>query len=1046
MRLVKSKQRSTLIVSAMIALALVLAIEARGERLPIKSYSVVEGLPQELVNGIMQDSQGFIWFCTALGISRFDGYRFTNYGTKDGLSFPGVNKIIETRSGVYWIATNGGGACRFNPRLGGPAFARPGPHSRFTVYGVGDEVATNRVNALYEDREGRLWAGTDGGLFVFDEGKDGFVRVELGIEGQQDRSVMVWAFVQDHEGSLWIGSTAWLTRRLPDGRLLNYSVQFGEGGNTVSALLEDSNERLWIGTRRGLIVLKPDPLSSIEPRRLAWKRLRRSAIGRGEPQRLPEAHSDACLYLAADRPGHDDVRAMRRTADGHIWVGAGAGRLIEFDGKGFRRYTTAHGLTDDRVSSILEDRDGNLWLSSSGALKLTRKGFITYRKEDGLAHNSVPLVFENRAGEFFAVSGDWRINRFEGDRFSAVRLNLPSRIPDSEWRGYRSVIQDHTGEWWVATGEGLFRFPKVERFEQLAKARPVAHYTKKGGLADDNLTKLFEDSRGDLWISAFAPGQEVLTRWERASGKFYRYSEGDGLSPFNAPMCFIEDASKNLWIGFRNGGVARYRDGRFRLYAAEDGLPAGTVTDFLLDRAGRLWVTINPGGVFRVDDPQAEELRFVAVRTGEEFSGSATASFMVEDDQGRIYITMSHGIDRLDPTTGQIKRYTFADGLPAGPTYDAYRDRKGVLWFGTNRGLLKFLPETDQPAQPPPMFISGLRIAGEPYPVSDLGQTIVGELELGPNQNQIQIDFFALSLASGESLRYQYRIEGAGQDWSAPFSERSVNVSLAPGAYRFLVRAVSSDGTVSEAPAVVSLKILRPIWQRWWFIALACLLLALAAYAVYRYRVLRLIELERVRMRIATDLHDDIGSSLSQVSVLSEVVRRHVGQDVRVAEPLSMIGDLSRGLIDSMNDIVWAINPRRDSLADLTHRMRRFSSDVFTAREIVFEFNGPEREDVKLGADIRRELFLVFKESINNIVRHSSGTHVQVDFGIRDGSLELIVSDNGKGFDPGNVSDGNGLVSMQRRATMVKGVLEVVSASGKGTTIRLKVPLGRRSR
>jgi len=1044
MALVKFNQRSVSVIAlSAITLALFLASETRGERLPIKSYSLADGMPHGQIPSIMQDSQGFIWFCTWNGITRFDGYGFTNYGTKDGLSQFGINDLKETRSGTYWIATNGDGVCRFNPRREEHSSVQSGSHSRFTVYPVGDEAATNRVNAIYEDREGRLWAGTDGGLFVFDEGKNGFVRVALGIEEQQDRSVQVWAFVQDYEGSIWIGRTAGLTRRLPDGRLLNYSVQFDEAANQVLALLEDPDQRLWIGTRRGLVVLKPDPLSNIEPRKLPWRRLIRGAIGPSGFQPLPDHHADACLYTAIDRPGRDYVRALHRTADGHIWIGVIDGGLVEFDGRGFRRYTTANGLTDDNIRSVFEDRDGNLWLGSvsSGVMKLTRNGFITYDTMDGLGHIIISSVFENQAGDFYATSGDWRINRLDGDRFKSARVNLPPRIPDSEWRTFCSVIQDHTGEWWVATIEGLFRFPRVSGIEHLAKAEPIAHYTKKDGLAEDYIGNLFEDSHGDIWISTFAASKDVLTRWDRTSGKFYRYSESDGLLPLNAARCFFEDASKNLWIGFRNGGVARYHEGRFHLYTARDGLPGGTVNDFLLDHVGRLWITINPGGLFRVDDPSAEEVRFVGWRTGGEFSGSYP-SFMAEDFQGRLYITMPRGVDRLDPTTGQTTRYTFADGLPIGRTHKAYCDRRGVLWFSTEKGLLRLVPQPDRPAEPPLPFISGLRIAGEPYPVSDFGQTYLGELELGPNQNQIQIDFFALSLAAGESLRYQYRIEGAGQDWSPPISERSVNVSLSPGSYRFLVRAINADETVSQTPAIVSLRILRPIWQRWWFVTISVLLVGLAGYSAYRYRVARLIELERVRTRIATDLHDDIGASLSQVAVATEVLRRQIGPaDPRIAQNLTLIARVSREVVDSMSDIVWAINPHKDNLHDLARRMRRFAGETLAARDIEIHFHAPESEhDIKLGADVRRQVFLVFKESINNVLRHADCTEARIDL-IVDGSwLAMGVRDNGKGIKAGQTFDGHGLASMKLRAESLGGSLEISSPPGLGTTVTLRIP------
>jgi ligand-binding sensor domain-containing protein/signal transduction histidine kinase len=1037
------KAGSTTYAVLLLALALVMTAETRGERLPVKSYTSADGLPQEKIKRIVQDSQGFIWLCTPLGLTRFDGYRFTSYEMKDGLPFNSVNDLLETRRGVYWVATNGGGVCRFNPRI---ALATPEANSRFTTYVVGDEPATNRVNVLYEDRTGRLWAGTDGGLFTLQEEKDEFVRVGLQIEGWQDRFVQVWAFAEDREGSLWIGSGAGLTRRLPDGRLLNYSAQLDEISNSVFALLLDSDERLWLGTKRGLVVFKIDPLSSVQSKKFAWQRLsqgnpRSKAQSKFEP--LPDNPGEARLYTGVAGSG-DDVRALHRSADGLIWIGAFGGGLTRFDGKGFRRYTTAHGLSDDAILSLLEDRDGNLWMGSqnSGAMKLTQNGFTTYNRADGLGHQVTYSVFENQAGELYTITGEWRINRFEGDRFTTVRPNLPRRIPDSEWRMNRYLLQDRAGEWWIATSEGLLRFPKTERLEQLARAQPIAHYTRKDGLADNNVTYLFEDSRGDIWIASFSPTEEVLTRWERDSGKFYRYSDRDGLPPFNAVTCFCEDASNNLWIGFRNGGLARYREGRFSLLTAEAGLPTGKIHKIVSDQAGRLWLATDLGGLIRIDDPSSENLHLIAYTTAEGLS-SNLAYCLTYDDQGRIYIGMPLGIDRLDPTTGQIKRYTAADGLPGGPLV-AYRDRVGDLWFGTAKGVVRLIPEPELPTRLPPVFISGVRVAGVPQTVSDFGEASVPELELGPNQNQIQIDFFGLSFAVGETLRYQYKLEGASQDWSAPTSERSVNLSLSPGTYRLLVRALSADGTMSQTPASVSFIILRPIWQRWWFVTVAAIVLALAAYALYRYRVARLIELERVRTRIATDLHDDIGSNLSLIAMVSEVAKNQASKDSpEIIERLALVARTSRQSVDAMSDIVWAVNPKRDHLHDLTERMRRFASDTFTARDIEFQFSTPgASQDVKLGADLRRQVYLIFKESVNNIAKHSGCSEAEIDVSISGGQLILKLRDNGKGFDIESASNGyggNGLVSMRRRAESVGGKLEIVSGQGAGTTTTLKV-------
>jgi signal transduction histidine kinase len=416
---------------------------------------------------------------------------------------------------------------------------------------------------------------------------------------------------------------------------------------------------------------------------------------------------------------------------------------------------------------------------------------------------------------------------------------------------------------------------------------------------------------------------------------------------------------------------------------------------------------------------------------------------VTEDNLGYIYVGSNRGIDRLNPATGRIKHYAADDGVINTEFNSAFVDQHGTLWFSTAKGLLRFTPEPEPPTPPPPVWIGRLHISGVEQPISELGETEVAHRELGPNQNQLEIAFFGLAFDSGGPLRYQYRLEGADWGWSSPTDQRIVNyANLAPGRYRFLVQAISSDGTVSQTPATVDFTILRPVWQRWWFLGLAVLLAAAATYAIYHYRLTRLIELERVRTRIATDLHDDIGSSLSQVSVLSEIIRRRVSPDSHVSEPLSTIIRLSCDLVDSMNDIVWAINPQRDHLSDLTHRMRRFASDAFTARDVEFSFRAPdERQDIKMGADIRREVFLIFKESVTNIVRHSGCSKADIEFLIADGWLELRLSDDGRGFDPARAHDGNGLMSMRQRAIRIGGALTVTSNEGQGTTVRLKAPL-----
>jgi signal transduction histidine kinase len=231
------------------------------------------------------------------------------------------------------------------------------------------------------------------------------------------------------------------------------------------------------------------------------------------------------------------------------------------------------------------------------------------------------------------------------------------------------------------------------------------------------------------------------------------------------------------------------------------------------------------------------------------------------------------------------------------------------------------------------------------------------------------------------------------------------------------------------------------VWQRWWFRAGVVLGLTLLVFLAHRYQVARLLETERVRTRIASDLHDDIGSSLSQIAILSEVARTSAGDDTRVAAPLGRIATLSRESVDAMGDIVWAIDPHRDTPTHLAQRMRRLANDLLSARGIEVRFEMADPSHPHLGADVRREVFLIFKEAVHNITRHAQATRVDVALTIAQHRLELVVQDDGCGFDPAHAGDGQGLRNMTRRAQSLGGTLAVTPADGTGARLALTVPL-----
>jgi ligand-binding sensor domain-containing protein len=634
-------------------LALVIGMytpSVRGEGLPIRTYNTTDGLPQDAIQRIMQDSHGYMWFGTTGGLSRFDGYSFVNYGIDHGLPGENVTDVIETRPGEYWVATTRG-ICQFNPASAAPAL--PVPISR-----ADKSSPMPRINRLLQGRSGRLWAGTDDGLFVLDPrdqtvaGTNGgavFHSVGGFSTGHNPR---IFSLLEDRLQTLWIGTnTNGLYRRWPDGHMDHFST--GNGlYHTVMAIAEDRRGRLWAGTGLGLLLLSAEPKSG-------------DAIGE--------------RFYPTSAPTDNHIWDVISGSDGNLWLGTSDG-VYEFDGKHWHRYSKGNGLTHDAIQTVFEDRDANLWIgsASAGVMKIGHSGITTFDERDGFTLDGIYSIFETRSGQLCATTGPLKnlfINCFDGQRFRPVRPNFPSRFIYFGWGRQQTVVQDHLGEWWIATGQGLVRFGKTTEVAQLASMSPKAVYTKSNGLAGSDVFRIFEDSRGDIWVSTIDNGGG-LVRWERSRQAFQAYRRQDGI--LHAVTVFREDGSGNLWMGFYSGGIARFRGGHFRFFSNAEGLPAGRVFDLLFDHRNRLWASTFRGGLARSDDPGASSVHFRTYTTANGLSGNELAAIL-EDRAGRIYVATHRGLDRIDPETDKITHYTARDGLATNHPEVALRDHSGYL-------------------------------------------------------------------------------------------------------------------------------------------------------------------------------------------------------------------------------------------------------------------------------------------------------------------------------------------------------------------------------
>ncbi len=1015
------------------ALALLFALVGLtpAEQLPIKTYTTADGLVSNRISRIKRDTRGFLWFCTEDGLSRFDGYSFTNYTMRQGLPSNWIDDFLETRNGAFLVATSAG-LCIFNPQ--GVALSqaqlasRPDAQPLFSVFRPEDGEKSARIKVLYEDRQGNLFCGTVHGLYQLDlsNRRITFHKIDLGMPADSPYVHRIRVLTEDQQGNLWIASDNGLYRRAPDGKTTRFSTQNGLPAGYLMGLLTDRRNKLWLGMREvseGVYQIDAEitAKSSIAMRHFA------------EKEGLP------CAYL----------NTLFESVDGRIWVGMDCG-LAEFlpAENRFRRFLSAEQLVDARVWSLHEDSEGNLWVGTAGgAVRITHGGFTSYTESDGLGFRDVYHITQAKDGtiKVFTRTDDLKlhIDRFDGERFRSQKI-LPraTKLRHFDWYQGHFPFQDSRGEWWCPTFTGLYRFAGSDEVETVLRTQPIAHYTAKDGLPGNYLRSIYEDRRGDLWISMLAPIKEQIVRWERATGRFHIYSDADGLPVNSVVTAVCEDAAGNLWVGFVNGSLARYNAGRFTTYTAADDIPTGEIKQLLCDSRGRLWIAASDGGLGKIDNPAAEPLEIVIYTTANALASDSILC-IAEDRLNRFYVGTARGLNYVDFDTGSVKRFTRADGLANNQVDRIFRDRSGAFWFGTATGISRLLPQAELRQFPPSVFINNMKIAGETQQISEIGETALRGIELAPNRNHIEISFTTPAFAAGDVIQYQYQLQGADPDWQPLTAQRTVNyANLKAGDYRFLVRAVSANGAVSREPATLEFRVLAPVWQRWWFITIVALTLALASYTVYRYRIKRLLELERVRTRIAADLHDDIGANLTRISILSEVAHSQLTHQLPSVEtPMSSVAAISRECIAAMSDIVWAINPKKDSLRNLLSRMRRFAEEVLTTRQIDFVFRAPDIEqDSKLGADLRGDIYLIFKEIITNAVRHADCQRLEIDFQIERSCFILQVSDDGKGFDTGQTSEGLGLTNMQRRAQALGGTIEISSSPQDGTEITLTVP------
>jgi signal transduction histidine kinase/ligand-binding sensor domain-containing protein len=956
------------------------------------TYTTADGLPTDEVGRVVPDPRGFLWIGTSNALVRFDGETFKIYGRNEGIDVAtGVNHIRLDADGHLWFATNGNGVFRFDLETTDRA-------ARFKRLAVGQSRASNRVNAFELTRDGRLWAGTDAGLFLGRQEAGDFSRVDLPIPARQAQDSLQVMAILLRGSHVWVGTQAGVYR-CSDTASRSCELVLPEAATT---LLVDGEERLWIGTGDGLKVWRLE-----------------NGVPTGDAREM----------------GGGAIARIASASDGSILVAGQAGHTMAIRNGEVR--VLFDPSTSTELHDVIDDAAGNIWLASrQGLVSVRRQGVSLFSTHHGLQQPDVRAVISDRHGRSYVLTDGRWLHRVDEGRLVAVRLVLPAGVRPSIWPG--ALLIDSSGDVWLGTADGLARYKDVSfSSDRLREFRPSVIYTRADGLAGDHIGAMLEDSRGNLWVGSVPGGSESLSVRRPHASRFETLGAADGMPPFNQPTGFFEVPPGSVWARLREGGAVRIRDGRATLIGGDHGVP-WLIASTLVDRRGQLWIG-GMDGVVRIADPAADEVRAIPVVSGM----AARTQSLAQAVSGEILIGTDVGLFALDERSGNPYRYSSFHGLPAGGILFMTNRSDGSLLLRAARTLVHLDPSKRTRATAPPRcLISAVRVAETPIALPEAGVQRLDGVAVQSARNHIEVEFLGLSPHIGEQLSYEFRVAPLAEDWT-PASQRRVDFTgLAAGRYTFEVRARGADARLISEPATVAFRVLPPWYQTWWFLGACVAIVILMAYGGHRGRLARAVYTEQLRSRVATDLHDDLGASLSQIAVSSELLRRRRA-DMTAEDTdrmLARIAATSRELVSSMSDIVWAVNPHQDSLADLVARMRRFAEDMFAQSDAELEFVVPvDGLELRVGPGARREILLILKESINNIVKHAQCTQAGVELGWRGRQLTMRIWDDGRGFDPDETPRGNGLRNLRTRVGRLGGQLTIVSEPGRGTEITFAI-------
>jgi ligand-binding sensor domain-containing protein/two-component sensor histidine kinase len=1014
-------------------------------------YTSERGLPSREIQCGFKDSKGFLWITTIDGAYRYDGYEVkaykTNFYDSTTINIGWAESIAEDKNGLIWFAgTFGMGLNQFDPSSG--KFKR---YNQIPEYR--DKLPTSNVCNIFIDDNNVLWLSSQGeGIFSFDTRRNKIVHY-YHIEGDSTsiNSNTVYSIVKAPGGNLYVATErGFELLNVANGRFKSFETIREVNSRQILAfnlMFADSKSNLWTYCTNG-ITLYDKSLRTI-------KHFSHSPVN---------PNSLSC----------DTVNSICESGDGRIWIATNNGlNIFDYKTGSFQHYFHESGnekpFVTNSIYKCFYDRSGKIWLLSENsidAVDLLIPKFRLYKHDDDdsttLCNNFIEYIYKDKSDNIFVCTANGLCT------FNAKSGTFKLFQPDQAINSYLKrhfifiVYQDSNDNYWINVDDD-----KLICFNPHIGHSDIYHYEEHhhpDSLGVGNIWSIYEDARGIIWFG----GSGHLSSYDRQTKKFSSCLVNPGIEntdensipkiaglnddkilftcaghacydykskkmfrpvyPNNKTItamiqvgnsCYLKESPDLFWFGTMGNGLFVYdfKSGRCRNFTSNMGLPNNVIWGILKDQHGNLWISTN-NGLCRFTPPK-----------------------LLFDERIKA----------------QYRNYNLGDGIPAKEfAWNEFcQSDDGTMYFGLSdesAGLLTFHPDSlKQNNYIPPVYITDFKLFNESV-VADHNSTgiqnpveYVKHIDLTYNENVISFAFSALSFIHPEQNKYAYKLEGFDKEWNyTDASKRFANyTNLDPKEYIFKVKASNNDGIWNETPAEISLTIYPPFWETWWFRLIIIALAGGMIYAVYRYRLRQVLQLQTIRNNIAADLHDEIGSTLNSISVFSEVAKNQAGKQIPALEN---IGDSSRSIIDSMSDIVWTINPDNDRFENIVLRMRNHAYQLLKAKDIQLVFQSDISLDtLSFNMKIRKNIYLIFKESLHNVVKYSGAKRVNIQISKKQNKIKLEIRDNGIGFDinqyNSGTAGGNGIGNMKRRAGEINGVLLIESRHMEGTVIELILKL-----